>query len=118
MARGSHKLGYLHHELVNVPQLQNNLQGFKFESIPMNVGDVLIFNFFTVHRSGHNINQETIRISAHFRYNDILEPTFIQRKMPVLRTDIYNKEVETPGWPDQSEMEEFILSELNPKNES
>lgn len=107
----SNRLGYLEHNLIEVPILEQDPPG-EFVPIPMDVGDVLVFNSFTVHRSGNN-QSDCIRISAHFRYNDVLEPTFIQRKMPVFRTDLISKEIGRPGWPNREEMEEFILSEFN-----
>ncbi len=108
---GSNRLGYLEHDLTDVPILGQSPAG-EFVPIPMDVGDVLVFNSFTVHRSGNN-ESESIRISAHFRYNDVLEPTFVQRKMPVFRTDLISKEIGRPGWPNKEQMEEFILSEFN-----
>ncbi|GAC20083.1 phytanoyl-CoA dioxygenase family protein [Paraglaciecola arctica] len=44
-------------------------------------GDIVIFSSFLVHQSGDNITNN-IRWSCHFRYNNIEDPTFINRKYP------------------------------------
>jgi phytanoyl-CoA hydroxylase len=44
-------------------------------------GDIVIFSSFLVHQSGDNITNK-IRWSCHFRYNNIEDPTFINRKYP------------------------------------
>jgi phytanoyl-CoA hydroxylase len=53
----------------------------KFESIEVDLGDCLIFSSFLVHRSGNNIT-DNIRFSSHFRYNDMLEESYIDRGFP------------------------------------
>lgn len=52
-----------------------------FVPVDMNVGDVLFFSTFLIHRSGENTSPYP-RYSCHFRYNDINEQTFIDRKYP------------------------------------
>lgn len=70
------------------------------EFIPVEVeaGDALFFSSFLVHRSGNNV-MDSIRWSCHFRYNDLAERTFIERKYP--NPYIYKPEQElvTPGFP-------------------
>lgn len=113
---GSHRLGYIDHNMENVPCLEKeNLEGFLPQT--MKVGDLLIFNSFTIHRSGTNVSPDRIRISAHFRYNDILEPTFVERQMPVCRTDVIHKDIKKPGWPSAEEMEVFISSQIKEANQ-
>jgi hypothetical protein len=73
----SHKLGYLAHKLDDVPYLEDN--GHKFVPIEMKLGDVLVFNWFCIHRSGTNIHEDKIRFAAHFRYNDLAESSYIER---------------------------------------
>jgi ectoine hydroxylase-related dioxygenase (phytanoyl-CoA dioxygenase family) len=48
-------------------------------SVEINAGDVLLFSSFLIHQSGNNITNKP-RWSCHFRYNDLDESTFIQRK--------------------------------------
>lgn len=55
----------------------------EIEFIPVEVkaGDALFFSSFLLHQSGDNIT-DSIRWSCHFRYNDLSEATFIDRKYP------------------------------------
>ena len=52
-----------------------------FVPIEANAGDVLIFSSFLIHQSGENSSNRP-RWSCHFRYNDLDESTFINRKYP------------------------------------
>jgi len=51
----------------------------KMLSVEVEVGDILVFSSFLIHRSGENIS-DSPRWSCHFRYNDLEEETFIKRK--------------------------------------
>jgi phytanoyl-CoA hydroxylase len=59
----------------------NNLEREGYESVQVEAGDALFFSAFVVHRSGNNVT-DFIRWSCHFRYNDLSERTFIDRKYP------------------------------------
>jgi len=48
-------------------------------SVEVKAGDALLFSSFLIHQSGDNVT-ESPRWSCHFRYNDLEDPTFIQRK--------------------------------------
>ncbi|MBF4507146.1 phytanoyl-CoA dioxygenase family protein [Flavobacterium sp. JLP] len=48
-------------------------------SVELNAGDALIFSSFLIHQSGDNITNKP-RWSCHFRYNDLEDPSFIERK--------------------------------------
>jgi len=48
-------------------------------SVEVKVGDALLFSSFLIHQSGEN-SSDSPRWSCHFRYNDLEEPTFIERK--------------------------------------
>jgi len=79
----SHKLGLLnyethseYHTIAEDPQ-----QPFQFVSIEVKKGDALFFSTLLVHRSGNNISG-SIRWSCHFRYNNLYEPSFIERGFP------------------------------------
>ena len=50
-----------------------------FLSVEVEVGDILLFSSFLIHQSGENITEKP-RWSCHFRYNDLDEKTFIERK--------------------------------------
>lgn len=45
------------------------------------MGDALFFSSFLVHRSGKNLT-DSIRFSCHFRFNNLDDPDFIERKFP------------------------------------
>lgn len=53
----------------------------KKQMIPVEAreGDILLFSSFLIHQSGNNITDKP-RWSCHFRYNDLEEITFIDRK--------------------------------------
>jgi phytanoyl-CoA hydroxylase len=48
-------------------------------TVEVKAGDVLIFSSFLIHQSGEN-SSDAPRWSCHFRYNDLDESTFIERK--------------------------------------
>lgn len=50
--------------------------------VPLNEGDCVVFSSFLVHRSGTNVSTTKARASLQFRYNDIEEPTFVERSYP------------------------------------
>jgi len=79
----SHLLGPLEHETEGVPVLKD--YNGEFVSLPMKVGEAILFNTMTVHRSGVN-RTDRIRWSCAFRYNDAAEEDFIKRKYPRNRT--------------------------------
>jgi ectoine hydroxylase-related dioxygenase (phytanoyl-CoA dioxygenase family) len=53
----------------------------QYVPVEVEAGDALFFSAFLLHRSGDNTT-DSIRWSCHFRYNDLDEPTFIERKYP------------------------------------
>lgn len=57
------------------------LQDKTFQSLACSVGDLVVFSAFLVHRSGTN-SSPAIRWSCHFRYNNLAEPTFVERGYP------------------------------------
>ena len=69
-----------------------------FVSIEMEIGDILVFSSFLVHRSGENLTDRP-RWSCHFRYNDLDEFEFIERGYP--HAYIYRpvEKLLTPNYP-------------------
>lgn len=61
-------------------------QNWQFKSIPMDMGDVLIFHNLTIHKSGNNLSDK-IRLTAHFRYNDLSDASYIKRGYSKNRTN-------------------------------
>lgn len=80
--KGSHRWGLLDADdsnYVTVPQIKQEFPQDRWESAgPMQVGDVVLFSTFLVHRSG-KIKGDNARWSASFRYNDIEEEKYINR---------------------------------------
>lgn len=109
IAKGSHKRGYIHHSIDGVPFLNEEQVSMEtFTPIKMKMGDVLIFNCFTIHRSGQNVTEDKIRLTTHFRYNDLNEKTFIKRKLPHQRIDVFKEEILFPNFPSEKEMNVFL----------
>ena len=53
----------------------------QLKSVDVKQGDVLIFSSLLIHQSGENITKEP-RWSCHFRYNDLDDTSFLERKYP------------------------------------
>ena len=96
----SHKMGLLNYEMQNDYHsiVEETVKQFQFASIEVEKGDALFFSTLLVHRSGNNTS-DSIRWSCHFRYNNLYEPTFIQRGFP--HSYIYKPQDDliTPGFP-------------------
>lgn len=73
------------------------------------VGDLLIFSAFLVHQSGNNTTNQ-VRWSVQLRYNNLAEPTFIERGYPMAY--IYKPELElvTPDFPTVQQLENVFAS--------
>jgi ectoine hydroxylase-related dioxygenase (phytanoyl-CoA dioxygenase family) len=73
--------------------------------VPVEVerGDALFFSTLLLHSSGTNV-REAIRWSCHFRYNNLLEPTFIDRGFPHPYVYRPQEELITPGFPSREEV--------------
>lgn len=71
-------------------EICEELEENKFESIEIELGDVLIFSAFTIHRSGINLTDE-IRFALSLRFDNLEEKTFKEKKYPqsfnYVRTD-------------------------------
>jgi phytanoyl-CoA hydroxylase len=78
-----------------------------FEPVEVAKGDALVFSTFLVHQSGTNVTSG-IRWSCHFRYNNLREPTFIERGLP--HPYIYKpaEELITPRFPDPGHLERIF----------
>lgn len=79
---GSHKMGLLEADMSDgyghVRQAPD-----RQDAVPVEVerGDALFFSTLLLHQSGTN-ETESIRWSCHFRYNNLAEPTFVERGFP------------------------------------
>ncbi len=78
--------------------------------IPVEVetGDALFFSSFLYHRSGNNSTENGIRWSCHFRYNDMNEPTFIERGYPHPYVYYPDPKELTPDFPNVEVLENYF----------
>jgi phytanoyl-CoA hydroxylase len=99
----SHRLGLLTAEVVERFGKVDQFGDADFQTVEVEQGDLLVFSSFLVHRSGTN-STDSIRWSCHFRYNDLAEPTFIDRGYP--HAYVYHPvdELLTPGFPQVSDV--------------
>jgi phytanoyl-CoA hydroxylase len=96
---GTHKLGLLESESVSYyGKIIEDFKNEDYQQLEFEIGDVLFFSSFLVHRSGINIT-ESIRWSVQLRFNNITEETFINRGFP--NPFIYKPQADliTPGFP-------------------
>jgi phytanoyl-CoA hydroxylase len=75
--------------------------------VEMHRGDALFFSTLLVHRSGNNVT-ESIRWSCHFRYNNLLEKTFIQRGYPHPFTYKPQRDLITASFPTTAEVNDIF----------
>lgn len=71
------------------------------------VGDLLVFSAFLVHRSGENITKN-IRWSIQLRYNNMAEPTFKERGFPMPYIYKPEENLVTPDFPKKEQLEEVF----------
>ncbi|MFN8348265.1 MAG: phytanoyl-CoA dioxygenase family protein [Spirosomataceae bacterium] len=101
----SHKIGLLSSSTSGYQGgITTSLNDEDFVQTEFEVGDLLIFSAFLVHQSGNNITKN-IRWSVQLRYNNLAEPTFIERGYPMAY--IYKPEAElvTPDFPTVEQLE-------------
>jgi phytanoyl-CoA hydroxylase len=80
---GSHKGGLRDYKVVNgfgMVKLEESEES-EILDVEVELGDALLFSSFLIHSSGENI-MDYPRWSAHFRYNDLSEVTFLHRGYP------------------------------------
>lgn len=106
----SHKIGLLASSTSGYQGgITDQLNNEDFVQTEFQVGDLLIFSAFLVHQSGNNITKN-IRWSVQLRYNNLAEPTFIERGYPMAY--IYKPETElvTPNFPTVEQLETVFAS--------
>jgi phytanoyl-CoA hydroxylase len=79
----------------------------QYVPVEVEAGDALFFSAFLLHRSGGNTT-DSIRWSCHFRYNDLDEQTFVERKYP--NPYIYKPEQEliTKDFPTKVQLQQLF----------
>lgn len=80
----------------------------KFVSFDTGPGDVIIFVSLMVHRSGIN-STDRVRWSSQFRFNNLLEPTFIERRFPNPFAYHPIRALVTPGFPKEADLKKHFL---------
>lgn len=80
---GTHKLGDISDSVNGGFATIENYDLSEYSEIQpeVNVGDIVIFSTFLVHRSGDITNDE-IRWSCHLRYTNMMDQDFIERNFP------------------------------------
>jgi phytanoyl-CoA hydroxylase len=104
---GSHLEGLLEYEVSNDYHTLKSTTESDFVTVEVKKGDALFFSTLLVHRSGNNITDK-IRWSCHFRYNNIHDPSFIDRGFP--HTYLYKPEdkLVTPNFPTPSDVKKVF----------
>ncbi|UTA67635.1 phytanoyl-CoA dioxygenase family protein [Emticicia sp. 21SJ11W-3] len=101
----SHKDGLLKADTSGyLGSIQEDLPEEQYVQTEFEVGDLLVFSAFLVHRSGENVTKN-IRWSVQLRYNNIAEGTFQERGFPM--PYIYKPEADlvTPNFPEKQHLE-------------
>lgn len=95
---GSHKLGLLNTEPhPATPQVvDSRITDEKFVPYYSDVGDVVAFSAFTVHRTSPKGQNPRLRMAVSFRYNNLSEPTFVERGYPIPYSYKYTLDVLHP----------------------
>lgn len=104
----SHRWGLLDSEMSDgYGRLDGSLDESGFLPVQAKLGDALFFSSLLVHRSGTNVT-DSIRWSCHFRYNNLAEPTFVQRGFPHPYLYRPQEELITDGFPTPAALSELF----------
>lgn len=108
---GSHKRGLFSTEKDDWYQHVQDRHFNEEEFVPalIGVGDVAIFSAFLIHRSGTNRSND-IRHSLQFRFNDLAEPSFVDRGFPDPYIYSPQPDLITPNFPTSAKMAEMFGS--------
>lgn len=87
--------------------IQEEIPEEKYVQTEFEVGDLLIFSAFLIHRSGNNITQN-IRWSVQLRYNNIAEETFQERGFPMPYIYKPEENLVTPNFPQKEQLAQIF----------
>lgn len=112
---GSHRWGLLAAEMADgYGHLSEDAQApialDALQSVELERGDALFFSTFLVHQSGTNVT-DAIRWSCHFRYNNLRDPTFIERGFPHPYLYRPMEELITAGFPAREQVAQVFDAE-------
>jgi len=79
----------------------------RFLPLEMAKGDAALMTMFTVHRTAMRSN-DRLRIAASWRYEDSIEPSFIERGYPFAQSRRVRHDAFSPGFPDADRMQDLI----------
>lgn len=80
-----------------------------FLSVPIEAGDAIIFSQLLVHRSGNNISNK-FRYSLQYRYDDLLETSYLKRNYPNSRGSLPSTKLITPNFPKKEDIKEIFTT--------
>lgn len=104
---GSHKSGLLEASTSGYQGgITATLKEEDFVQTEFRVGDILIFSAFLVHQSGNNVTRN-IRWSVQLRYNNLAEPTFIERGYPMAYIYKPEPDLVTPNFPTPQQLKDL-----------
>ena len=89
--------------------MTENIPDEKFVTFDTEPGDVIIFVSLMVHRSGVN-STNRVRWSSQFRFNNLYESTFIERKFPNPFVYHPSRKLETEGFPKQDDLQKTFIN--------
>lgn len=87
--------------------MTENFSDEDFVSFELSPGDAIVFFSLLVHRSGVN-KTDRVRWSSQFRFNNLVEPKFIERNLPNPFMYYAVRELETPNFPSASDVENLL----------
>lgn len=103
---GSHTAGLMAADTSGYAgSISQTLADDEFVQTTYEVGDLLFFSAFLVHRSGDNVTRN-IRWSVQLRYNNLAEPTFIERGYPMAYIYRPQEQLITPDFPSSEQIRE------------
>lgn len=101
---GSHTSGLMQANTTGYAgSIQEDLREEDFVQTEYELGDLLLFSAFLIHRSGNNVTRN-IRWSVQLRYNNLAEPTFIERGYPMPYLYKPQEELVTPDFPRKEQL--------------
>ena len=105
----SHRWGLLQADIIDgYGHLRDRVSKDQLVSIEVKRGDALFFSAFLLHQSGTNVTRG-IRWSCHFRYNNLHDPTFIERGFAHPYLYKPQEDLITPNFPTPEQIREVFL---------
>ncbi|MEZ0608519.1 phytanoyl-CoA dioxygenase family protein [Fibrella sp. WM1] len=103
---GSHRDGLMQADAAGYAGvIGEEIDDSRYVQTEYEVGDMLFFSALLVHRSGNNVTRN-IRWSVQLRYNNLAEPTFIERGYPMPYIYRPQDELITPDFPTSEQIRE------------